>query len=298
MIKKYLFFFFLTTGTLIAIPARHEFEIGESRLTYYTEFPNGAGMHPLMLILEGSFVEELGPQSVLRLHNRVAQTLLDSGIGMMTMERRGIDGKQVDVDLFHHFNTPSQRLSDHLQLIQHLKAYPPQNWNGQLIILGGSEGSPIAIKLAYATNPAACIPLVGCGDQAFAEYFWQVLQTISLEDKRSASLPEDRASYEAQVEMIKANPDPTRFWAGQSFLYWADALGQSEHREFLGLKCPAFVVAGSEDIGCDSTDRLIAMARKGDQDVAYLRIEGMGHDVLDPQWEVIPQMLRWLLTKL
>ncbi len=296
--KKYLFFLILITQVLTAAPTRNEFEIEGNRLTYYLECPSVTDSYPLMLVLEGSFVEELGPQSILRLHDALGQSLLDSGLGMMTMERRGVDGTHIDIDLFHRFNTPSQRLSDHLQLIELLKAHPPPNWNGKLIILGGSEGGPVAIKLANATNPAAIIALVGCGDQTFAEYFWQVLQTISPEDKRSAALPEDRVSYEARIEMMKANPDPTRFWAGQSFLYWADALGQSEYREFLGLKCPAFVVTGSEDIGCDSTDGLIAMARESGKDVTYLRIEGMGHDVLDPQWEVLPQILKWIVAKL
>ncbi len=290
MIKKYLFFLILMTGSLSAAPIRHEFEVGESSLTYYIESPNTIRSYSLMVVLEGSFVEELGPQSIVRLHDKLAQSLLDSSIGMVTMERRGVDGELVDADLFHRYNTPSQRLSDHIQLIQHLKARPPQNWNGELIILGGSEGGPIAIKLASTTDPEACIVLVGCGDQTFAEYIWQVIQSIPSEYKPV----ENRAAFEAQIEMMKTNPDPTRFWFGQSFLYWADALDQTEYKEFLSLNCPVCVIAGSEDIECASTDRLIAMARQREQDVTYLRIEGMGHMALDPQWDVMRQVLKWL----
>ena len=295
MIKKYLLFLILMTwGSLNAAPIRHELEVGESRLTYYIEFPDAVGSYSLMVVLEGSFVEELGPQSILRLHDKLARSLLDSSIGMVTMERRGVDGEQVDIDFFHRCNTPSQRLSDHIQLLQHFKTHPPQNWNGELIILGGSEGGPIAIKLASTTNPEACIVLVGCGDQTFAEYIWQAIQAIPSEYKPV----ENRAAYEAQIEMMKTNPDPTRFWFGQSFLYWADALDQTEYREFLTLKCPVYVVAGSNDIECVSTDRLIAMAWQQEQDVTYLRIEGMGHMALDPQWDVMRQILKWLDTKL
>jgi hypothetical protein len=43
---------------------------------------------------------------------------------MITMERRGFKGDQTDANLFHQNNTPSQRLADHLQLVQHLRAHP------------------------------------------------------------------------------------------------------------------------------------------------------------------------------
>lgn len=295
---KYFLFFLLITRILTAEPTRHELEIGDSRLTYYLEFPGSTGSYPLMLVLEGSFVEELGPRSILQLHAKISQIVLGSDIGMVTMDKRGINGKQVDVDLFHRFNTPSQRFSDHMRLIEHFKAHPPQNWNGQWIILGGSEGGPIAIKLANVITPSACVVLVGCGDQTFSDYIWQVIQSIPLENKIGRSLPIDRKDYESQIEMMKAHPDPTCFWFGQSFLYWADALDQTESREFLSLKCPVFVASGSKDIECSSTDSLIAKARKGNQDVTYLRIEGMGHNVLDPQWNVMPELLKWLEMRL
>jgi pimeloyl-ACP methyl ester carboxylesterase len=296
---KYFFLFFLLATHLAAAPIRHELEVGEGRLTYYLDFPNDIGSFPLMVILEGSFVEKVGPKSVLDLHRKLVQPVLDSGIGIVAMDKRGVDGDQIDVAFFHRFNTVSQRLSDHIRLIQRLKANPPANWNGQLVILGGSEGGPIAIKLAHESDPAACIVLVGCGDQTFAEYIWNAIQKIApSEHRRFAMLPEDREAYNSQIEMMKEHPDPMRFWFGQSFLYWSDALDQSEHLEFLNLKCPVFVVSGSEDIECVSTDRLVAMAKKQQQDVSYLRIDGMGHDVLQPQWDVMRQVLGWLNSKL
>lgn len=294
---KYLILLIFLTAKLAATPISHELKIGENSLTYYLDIPD-SDSYPLLLVLEGSFVEEVGPRSILGLHKVLAQPLLESGIGLVFMEKRGVGKDHVDVALFHRFNTVSQRINDHLQLIQHLKSHPPQNWNGQLVILGGSEGGPIAIKLAHAAHPAACVVLAGCGDQPFAEFIWHVIETIAPEDRHLANLPIDRTSYEAQIKTMKAEPDSTRFWFGQSYFFWADALDQTEYQEFLSLKCPAFVVSGSEDIDCVSTDRLIAMAKKNHQNVTYLRVEGMGHKVLDPQWGVLEQIIKWLGTHL
>lgn len=95
---------------------------------------------------------------------------------------------------------------------------------------------------------------------------------------------------------MKANPDPTKFWFGQTYHYWADALDQTEESEFLQLTCPVLVVTGTEDIECASTDRLIDKARRNSQDVTYLRIEGMGHQVLDPQWNVLDAICTFVQT--
>ena len=57
------------------------------------------------------------------------------------------------------------------------------------------------------------------------------------------------------------------------------------------------VVAGSEDVECESTDRLIAEARSQKQKVTYLRIEGMAHNVSNPQFNVMSQVLRYIKSQ-
>ena len=74
---------------------------------------------------------------------------MDAGIGLVTLERQGMDRDHVDEERFHRFNTPTQRLLDHCNLIEQLRTLPPANWNGKLIFLGGSEEAPIAIKLSH-----------------------------------------------------------------------------------------------------------------------------------------------------
>ena len=67
------------------------------------------------------------------------------------------------------------------------------------------------------------------------------------------------------------------------------------HREFLlELDCSALIVAGSKDIEEPSTQRLISQAEERGKHVTYRCIEGMGHNVLQPQWEVIDIVIDFL----
>ncbi len=296
-----LFLFCLIGYFLFAEPIRHEMHLQDDTLTYYVDLPNTEKSMPLVLVVEGSYCDNTGPQSILRLHEVIGNSFASVSIGMTTLERRGVDGDDIDVAKYHAFNTPTQRLLDHIELVHHLRLHPPESWNGQLFILGGSEGGPIAIKLSKDTEPSACVALVGCGDQTFKEYIWQSLSQAPVWRHFymmcNGDMPFTRKAYEKHVAQMKSNPVSDQFWYGQTYLYWADALDQCEMDAFLQLKCPVFVVAGTKDLECPSTDRLIAQAKEQNQDVTYLRVDGMGHDVLNPQWEVMPKILEFLTDK-
>lgn len=168
---------FLLISSLCAAFSRHEFS---ENIVYYLETPKNCTHYPLILAIEGSYDHEIGPQSVLRLHTKLNPLLVQTGFGLITMERRGVDQNQINTTLFHQYNTPSQRLSDHTLLVDHLRKNPPKNWNGQLVIFGGSEGGSIAIKLSHSVKPSACVVLVGCGDQPFKEYIWNIFNHTTL----------------------------------------------------------------------------------------------------------------------
>lgn len=257
--------------------------------------------YPILIAIEGSYNQEFGPESVLRLHHKLSGQFLSAGMGLITMERRGIQDEKIDPSTFHRYNIPSQRLSDHVELVDWLFSHPPENWNRQLFILGGSEGGPIAIKLSHLRPPSACIVIVGCGNQTFQDYIWQTIEKIrsSCSFWKVALLnwwyefPSDRESYDRWCDVMRENPTPDRWWFGQTYAYWADALSQGEAEEFLGLQCPVLVVSGTQDIECPSTDELVSRALNNRQNVTYLRMNQMDHNALAPQWRVMEQVLEF-----
>lgn len=292
----FLTIFLIFAATLCGEIIRHEIPVEDTRLISYFDLPDHCKSYPLLIALEGSTVQEDGPTSVLRLQKTLRDSYLKEKIGLIMMERRGADEKQIDVARFHASNTPSQRLSDHEELVKYLRNNPPKSWNGKLYILGGSEGGPIAIKLASRVKPNACIALIGCGDQTFKEYIWNHMLT-RVQNKEFEPLFPTRDAFEEHVKMMKEDPDPNKWWYGQTFRYWADALDQSEWREALKLECPFLIVAGSNDIEVSSTDRLVEKLKSNRRNVTYLRIEGMGHDVLNPQWNVQSKIIDFLREK-
>lgn len=108
------------------------------------------------------------------------------------------------------------------------------------------------------------------------------------------TIPTTRSEYEKRVQLMQKDPDHTKWWFGQTYRYWADALEQTEEQEFLALQCPALVVVGSEDIECASTDRLVQKAHSLKKQVEYVRVEGMGHEVLQPEWNVMDKIIKFI----
>lgn len=303
---KIIGFAFLSNWLVLnSKPIRHVLSLKKSKFVYYLEKPIAMEKYPILLAIEGSFSYSDGIESVLRLHKKLAPHVLSWRVGLVTLERRGVNNNQIDEDVYHRYNVPSQRFLDHLRLIAWLYQNPPAGWDGQFIILGGSEGGPLAIKLAKKIKPLACVTIVGCSGKSFKEYIWETITSMS-----SAmpwwqrflsywwySIPYTRGDYDKQCAIMKKDPDYKKWWFGQTYLYWSDTLGKSEAGDFLSLSCPCLVVAGSKDIARSSTDQLVERAKKKNKDVTYICIEGMAHDALNPQWNVLGQVYEFLKTK-
>lgn len=155
-------------------------------------------------------------------------------------------------------------------------------------------------------KPAACIAIVGCSDQSFKELVWDTVGSIQSSIPNWIAflvnwwceLPTNREDYDAWCEYMKENPDSKRWWFGQTFLYYSDALEQTESEEFLNLECPVLVISGSNDLECPSTDELMQRVDTDQQDVTYIKIEGMKHQATDPKWGVLEKVLDFLQKKL
>lgn len=306
MIKHILLLFILQT-TLVTHATRHELTIGNEPLVYYTHFPDTHSF-PILIILDGSYSADKGPESVQHFDSWLIPPFVQKDIGIMILERRGVDGpEQINHHIYHQYNTPSQRLSDHLLIIQRLQANPPTNWNQQLFIAGGSEGSLLAVKLADHVKADACIAMTGCGDQSMQALIWQHIQTIYHYHLQHApwwkkllsymshwyqSIPTTQEDYERHCQYMKDHPSPKHFWYGQSYRYWADALDQTEEEAFMRLRCSTLVVSGGRDIEYPSTVRLFD--KHHPTHIEHLCLAEAGHDVLHPKYELLPTLINFL----
>lgn len=119
ILSRVTFFLFFCTS-LVASFSKHEIQCEDGPLVYYAELPD-SDSYPIVIALEGSFDSSRGVTSVLKLHKKLSGLFLKENIGLITMEKRGVNGKQIDHEMFHSWNIPSQRLKDHIKLVEHLK---------------------------------------------------------------------------------------------------------------------------------------------------------------------------------
>jgi hypothetical protein len=118
--------------------------------------------------------------SIIHFHRYFLKEFLDLGVGVLTVEQRGVDDHQVNTKEFMEHDTGSNRLIDHRTVIEHLKKHPPLGWNGKLIFLGVSEGGAIVRTLStgYPKMTLATINWSGAGDFSWCDELWTFMQTM------------------------------------------------------------------------------------------------------------------------
>ncbi|MGG4774400.1 alpha/beta hydrolase [Paenalcaligenes sp. Me52] len=136
-------------------------------------------------------------------------------------------------DSFYAHHTVSQRVADYSQVLESLRQAPW--WNGELVLLGGSEGGLVVSLLAEQHNPDATILLSTAGGMSFGD---MVIQ----------SMPKE---FHPQIlegfQKARHNPYSTEKLAGQSLRFWADAIDLNVTENLLRSTSNILLLQGSAD---------------------------------------------------
>lgn len=292
-----------------AIPPSSRFSCPRSgegpNIVYYFSQPSQKESFPIAIFCTGSSSEG-SLHSVIHLHRYFLQELLDLGLGVLTLEQWGIDGTQIhEKEFFAHY-TRSQRLKDHMDLIQYLEQHPPLGWDGRFVFIGVSEGGPLVTELTtLCPNTIATINWSGAGDWAWADELWQFFQhwkqkswLVWMYDliprclPFSSDVPHSRSEYDTLVQNIIANPTSDKWMGGMTYLYHADAF-LTPRLDYTKLKSPFLVVSGTEDSNIASSDQFVEQAKEAGAPITYFRIEGMDHYIRHRP-DVIEESFTWL----
>lgn len=280
-----------------------------SPLVYYFSPPDTAQNYPILLLCEGSSNKgDLG--SVFFIRNYFAERVQPLQVGYLTVEKWGIDGNHINESEFWNHYTRSQRLKDHLNVINYLEQHPPHGWNGQLIFIGVSEGGPLVTDLSMIyPHTLATINWVGAGVWPWADEFWQFFENWKLNSfwirlydaiprwvPFSSDIPPTCQQFDALVEHIISNPTPDQSMGGMTYLYHADAFLKPPV-DYSQIRSPFLIVKGTADSDIDSCDQFVQEAVKAGAKVTYFRIEGMDH-WLRKRPDVIDQSFEWLKEQL
>lgn len=301
-----------------AIPESAIFSTARSQknapdVTYYFSKPKNCTEFPIAIFCTGSSSRE-SISSVIHVHRYFLKEFVDLGVGLITLEQWGISGGKIDVDDFMRHYTRTQRLMDHISVIECLLKKPPLGWNGKLIFVGVSEGGPLvtALTTKYSHITIATVNWSGAGDWVWREELWSFLEGMRNEMVSSLPwyiklrsylprwfpysislyLPKTRMEYDAVMDKTLEDPSPDKELMGMTYMYHADSLNWPRVY-YEGINSPYLAVAGVKDTLIKSSDAFVEKAKKAGANITYFRIPDMDHYVRKRP-DILHESFRWL----
>lgn len=277
----------------------------DSEIIYYISKPDQAN-YPIVVLCEGSYCAGQTIKSPSGLLKNFLPILKNCNVGLLTVEKWGVNGKQVDEKQFHAHNTITQRIQDHEQVINYLTTTKPDGWDGTLVFLGGSEGGDVAIALTlnYPERVIATIIFAGIGLQSRQDEIWdhiqEYLKNAPWYEKLGLwfmGISKNRQGFEKQIATMKQNPDPKKWWYGQTYKYWADVFSRPKNSslpEFYNLKSSIFISTGTADSLIESSDELVEKMKQHGMQVTYHRLQDVPHGMTDHAPQIFDVAALWL----
>lgn len=282
--------------------------VDSSDIVYYMSTPPKSSF-PIAIVCGGSSSKN-DLLSIIHFHRYFLQEFLDLGVAVITVEQQGVDNKNIDAQEFMMHYTRSERLYDHENVIENLKSYPPEGWNGKLIFLGVSEGGPLVTTLTtqYSDITTATINWCGAGNWSWRDELWVFMEEMKKEIPWHIklrmnfpkwvpfaidfSLPKTRQDYDHIMDQALQDPDYNKEFMGMTYKYHADALNYPKC-DYNKISTPMLVVAGDQDTIIHSSDEFVKKAKEANAPITYLRVPGMNHYIRKHP-RVIAESFEWL----
>jgi pimeloyl-ACP methyl ester carboxylesterase len=281
----------------------------EPNITAYFSKPK-TERFPIVLLCGGSSsADDAG--SILYFHRYFLKEFLALGLGVLTLEQRGIDGAVVDLEEFMKYYTRSYRLQDHRLAIAYLNANPPKGWNGQWIFVGVSEGGSLVTALTGddPEHTIATINWSGAGDFEWSDELWFFMQGFIRDAswlmKLRARLPHwmpfalglywprSRYRHDYALEEVLKDPSPHYYLAGMTYRYHEDMVRHFPRPPYDRIRTPFLVVTGMKDSILASSDAFVEKAQSAGAPITYMRVEGMDH-YIRKRPDVVQASFDWL----
>lgn len=271
----------------------------ESVIEAYFSVPQNETSFPVILLIQGSDAE-----SVIQNHTALSQRFTPHGIAIISVEKRGINSHGINMPEFNQYDFFEYRLQDFSMVLKVLEEDLISRWNGQLILLGGSEGGKIAPRLSVQNSHfVSAAILVGCGGGIpFADEMKFQIETALANQNlflkvfskiRSALLPNE---VETQFARMLSQPDSLEIWCQKTYRWWASYLRYDPLPEIYQMNMPVYMIHGALDpnIPVQSADKVKeAFEIAGKHNLTYARYEDLGH-ALKGRDDVYLPLVEWV----
>lgn len=272
-----------------------------STISAYFQRPEKTTSFPIIVVLQGSECRSIYNSAL-----SGAKPFLALGIARLDLEKYGLNKNLTTcTQEYLDHNATDQRVQDYLRAFQVIRKTIPE-WNGQFILLGGSEGAIIAPSIAAFTPEVRKLVLLSAGGGITMRDNMLVKQENEL---RNQGKPQNEIDTELnatrdQMETMIANPITSQTWAGSTNTYrwWASILNILPMTYMLDMSIPIYLAHGDAD-----TAFLVASSRKsaaafviaGKSNLTYREYPGLDHHWLDAQGQshqvqIVQDLLTWI----
>lgn len=272
-----------------------------TEVTYYLELPN-ADDFPLFVILQGSECLKVSHK-----YETLRQKILAKGTAVLRVEKPGLTAETEIGDCpaeYSRLNTPQQRVLDLLSVLGHLRPTYP-SWNGELVLMGGSEGTMVASMTATRHPGVKAVALLsGGGGQTFAaEMFRAWTNQLKVQNKEQSEIDELMEIMAEGMEEALRNPTPYQEFASDekqlahnTHYWWSKTLPYKGINVLRQLNAPLLIVHSKQDLHLpfESAENLYVTLKSEGQDVTFKVYEGQHV----PDEATLSQVVDWLHERL
>jgi len=276
-----------------------------TKIAYYLAANAGGNKQPILLILHGSDCNSIANHPRIRRFERVATDAV-----ALYIDKYGIntelpwsetDDRTDCPDVYLERNTLNQRVLDILRVVGELRE-SAHWWDGQLFIVGGSEGAIVAESVAPLVPETQGLIIFGFGGRWFEN---DVLHSVKVSLNADGESPEAQAGHLATVRGLLASAlrdrDPAKNFWGYSHAWWASMLEFDQLEALRRVRVPVLALQGSEDEDVDVTGakEMIRELQSKGSSITFLEYDGLDHGFRDAENQsrldgVIDDMAKWL----
>jgi pimeloyl-ACP methyl ester carboxylesterase len=276
-----------------------------TEISYYLAPNAGGGQQPILLILHGSDCNSIANHPRIRRFERVAPDAV-----ALYIDKYGIttelpwsesDDRNDCPNVYLERNTLNQRVLDILRVVGELRQ-SAHWWNGQLFIVGGSEGAIVAESVAPLVPEAQSLIIFGFGGRWFEN---DVLHSVQVSLNADGESPQAQAGHLETVRDLLAGAlrdrDPAKNFWGYSHAWWASMLEFDQLEALRRVRVPVLALQGSKDEDIDVTGarEMMRELQLQGSSITFLEYDGLNHGFRDAENQsrldgVIDDMAKWL----
>lgn len=277
-----------------------------SFIQWSLDIPEGhAGKVGLVVIMQGSGCDPTAKNGSLALTR-----IVFSDFAALMVDKYGvnqndnvIEGDEEGVCPLEYYanNTNSQRVIDYVKILSSLSS--AEWWNGQLVVLGGSEGGEIAAQVSAKMHPQAVVLISTGGGTTFGE----AVRESNRQEMEKNEVPRDQwPEVDAIFSRARENPQSAQVEGGYSYKYWADSIDRRTVDEMLKIAAPILLIHGTSDTSeplytARAAVDIFTKAKRCN--LTYWEKAGYSHSMVDPDGtnrleEVLQEVRFWVKNKL